>query len=109
MVVGRSCGRIHGRGSEPSKHVLRPNIGAAPAASLACKSRLDIGEPDVIGPSVCGHRSPMAAVIILAGNRPLRSFGLLQHYRHFCDMPNDPEDVRYANRARPEVSVARSK
>src|SRR5258706_10992117 len=43
---------------------IRPDISASPAARLADELRLQIGQPDVIGPSVAADRRPMAAVIV---------------------------------------------
>jgi hypothetical protein len=42
------------------------DIGASLAANLAGKARLDIGQPDVIRPSVAADRCPMAALVIRA-------------------------------------------
>jgi hypothetical protein len=38
---------------------VRPHIRAAPAASLAGKPRLQIGQADIIRPSVAADRSPV--------------------------------------------------
>jgi hypothetical protein len=43
---------------------IGPHIRAAPAASLAGKPRLEIGQPDVIRPSVGADRCVVAATII---------------------------------------------
>ena len=43
---------------------IRPHIRAAPAASLAGKPRLQIGQAHLIRPSVAADRCPVAAVII---------------------------------------------
>jgi hypothetical protein len=43
---------------------IRPDIGAAPAASLTGKPRLNIGQPDVIRPSIAADRCVVAAMII---------------------------------------------
>ena len=40
------------------------DVRAAPAASLAGKSRLKIRKPDVIRPSIAADRGPMRAMII---------------------------------------------
>jgi hypothetical protein len=49
-----------------SRLPIRAHIRATPAASLAGKPRLEIGQADVIGPLVCIQRCPMAAVIVAA-------------------------------------------
>jgi hypothetical protein len=41
---------------------IGPHIRAAPAASLAGKPRLQIGQADVIRPSVAADRGPMACL-----------------------------------------------
>ena len=43
---------------------IRAYIRAAPAASLAGESRLQIGQPDIIGPSIAADRCVVAAMII---------------------------------------------
>ena len=40
---------------------IRPDIGAALAAGRADKARLDVGEPDIIGPAVTAHGDKVAA------------------------------------------------
>ncbi len=45
---------------------VRPHIRTAPAASLAAKSRLQIGQPDIIGPSIAAERRPMRAMVVAA-------------------------------------------
>ena len=47
-----------------SRLPIGPHIRAAPAASPAVKSRLQIGQANVIGPSVAADRSPMRATIV---------------------------------------------
>src|ERR1700730_15058572 len=42
------------------------HIGASLAASLAGEPRLDIGQPDVIWPSVAADRRPVAAFVVRA-------------------------------------------
>jgi hypothetical protein len=43
---------------------IRANISASPAAGLAGEPALDIGQPDVIRPSVAADRDRVAAPII---------------------------------------------
>jgi hypothetical protein len=43
---------------------IGPHIGTAPAASLADETRLEIGQSDVIGPSIAADRCVVAAAII---------------------------------------------
>jgi hypothetical protein len=45
---------------------IRADVGALLAAGLAGEQRLDIGQPDVIGPSIGVKARPMAAVIVRA-------------------------------------------
>jgi len=45
---------------------IRTHIRATPAASLAGKTRLKIGQANVIRPSIAAGRSPMRAAIIIA-------------------------------------------
>jgi hypothetical protein len=49
-----------------SRLPIGPDIRAAPAASFADKPRLELGQPDVIRPSVAADRCPMAALVIRA-------------------------------------------
>jgi hypothetical protein len=49
-----------------SRLPIGPDLGAAPAARLAGKSRLKIRQAEVIRPSVAADRGPMRAVIIAA-------------------------------------------
>jgi len=48
---------------------IGPHISATPAASLAGKPRLQIGQADIIRPSVAADRSPVRATIIGAVNQ----------------------------------------
>jgi hypothetical protein len=43
---------------------IRPEFGTLDAACLTHEQRLEIGQPDVIGPSIAADRRPMAATII---------------------------------------------
>jgi hypothetical protein len=43
---------------------FRPDIRATPAASLACESRLQIGQAHVIGPSIAADRDPVTAMAV---------------------------------------------
>jgi len=43
---------------------VRPHVGALRAASLASKSRLQIGQANVIRPSMAADRCPMRAMIV---------------------------------------------
>ena len=45
---------------------IRADVGAFPAASLAGEPRLDIGQPDVIRPSVAADWCPVAAFVVRA-------------------------------------------
>jgi len=45
---------------------VRADIRAPLAAGLAGEAKLDIGQPNIIGPSVAADRRPMAALIIRA-------------------------------------------
>ena len=45
------------------------DIRAAPAASLAGKPQLEIGQPDVIRPSITADRCVVAALVIRAINQ----------------------------------------
>jgi hypothetical protein len=45
---------------------MGPDVSATPATSLAGKSRLPTGKPDVIGPVIAADRSPMAAMVVRA-------------------------------------------
>jgi hypothetical protein len=45
---------------------IRPNVRAAPAATLADEQGLQIGKPDVIGPSVRAQGCPAAATEVRA-------------------------------------------
>jgi hypothetical protein len=45
---------------------IRADISASLAAGLAGKARLDVGQPNVIRPSVAADRCPMAAFVIRA-------------------------------------------
>jgi hypothetical protein len=42
------------------------DISASPAASLADKARLDIGQPDLVAPPIGWHRDRMAALVVRA-------------------------------------------
>ena len=42
------------------------DIGSSLATNLACEKRLEIGQPDVIRPSVAADRCPMTALVIRA-------------------------------------------
>jgi len=59
----------------------RPDIGAAVAASLADKQRLEIREPNVIGPTVSVDHDRMRTVIIAAVDDEPGRAGLA----HFAD------------------------
>ena len=41
-----------------------PDIRALRAAALADESRLDVGQPNIIRPSVAADRGPMAAMVV---------------------------------------------
>jgi hypothetical protein len=43
---------------------IRTDVGASLAANLAGEQRLEIGQADVIRPSVRGHGRPVAALVI---------------------------------------------
>ena len=43
---------------------VRANVGTALAANLADESRLKIGQPDILGPSITADLDPMAASVI---------------------------------------------
>jgi hypothetical protein len=43
---------------------VRPHLGAAVAAGRADETRLDVGEPDLVGPAVAADRDRMAAAIV---------------------------------------------
>jgi hypothetical protein len=43
---------------------IGPHVRAASATSLAGKPRLEIGKPDIIGPSIAADRCRVAATII---------------------------------------------
>jgi hypothetical protein len=45
---------------------VRPDVGALPATGLTSEQGFDIGQPDVIGPSIGADRSRMAAMIVRA-------------------------------------------
>jgi hypothetical protein len=45
---------------------IRADIGAFPSASLASEARLDIGQPDVVRPSVSANCGRVAAAIVRA-------------------------------------------
>jgi hypothetical protein len=49
---------------------IRADISAAPAASLAGKPQFEIGEPNVIRPSIAADRDVMAAPVIGATRTP---------------------------------------
>ena len=61
----------------------RPDIGAAVAAGLAGELRLKIGQPHVIGPSVCADRDRMTAAVVCAVNQQAAHAGRA-HFRE-CD------------------------
>jgi hypothetical protein len=89
LLIGPFSGRygLHGtrspqspqRGRAPSANrraagrsfpiEIRPDIGALLAAGLARKPRFEIGEPDIIRPSVAVDCRPMAAAKIRAINQ----------------------------------------
>jgi hypothetical protein len=54
--------------SHPHRSEQRPDIGAVFPASLANEQRLQIGQPDVIGPAIRADRDRIAATIIRAIN-----------------------------------------
>jgi hypothetical protein len=56
--------KLNSRTSFPLPMEIGPNIRASLAASLAGEARLDVGQPNVIGPSVPADRRRMAAMII---------------------------------------------
>jgi hypothetical protein len=45
---------------------VRPDVGALPAAGLTSEQGFDIGQPDIIGPSIGADRGRMAAMIVRA-------------------------------------------
>ena len=45
---------------------IRADVSASPAAAPADEQRLDIGQPNLIRPSVAADRCPMAALVIRA-------------------------------------------
>jgi hypothetical protein len=54
---------------------IGPDIRAAPAASFADETRLDIGQPYIIGPSVAADRCVVAATEIRAVNQQAADTG----------------------------------
>jgi hypothetical protein len=56
----------HCRDGLPLPMEVRPDIGASFAARVADEATFDIGEPDVIRPSVRADRDGVAAAIVLA-------------------------------------------
>jgi len=43
---------------------VRPHLGATVAAGLAHKPRLEIGQPEIVGPTIPADRQTMAAVVV---------------------------------------------
>jgi hypothetical protein len=43
---------------------VRPDISASLATSFAYEPRLDVGQPDVVGPRISADRNGMAAAIV---------------------------------------------
>jgi hypothetical protein len=43
---------------------IRPDVGAALAARPADEARLDVGQPDIIGPSIPADHDRVAAAIV---------------------------------------------
>ena len=54
----------------------RSDVGVLLAAGLAGEQRLDIGQPDIIGPSVSADRGRMAALVILTVDKQTAHAGV---------------------------------
>jgi hypothetical protein len=48
------------------RYAVRPDVAALPAAGLTSEQGFDIGQPDIIGPSIGADRGRMAAMIVRA-------------------------------------------
>ena len=67
------CAHLNGR-------KLAPDIRPALAAGRADEAVRDVGQPDVIGPLVCGHRDRMAAPVIGAIDQHVAADAHLAHF-----------------------------
>jgi hypothetical protein len=72
----RTLSIAHRRGRRASPMEVRPDVGASLAACLASEQGFEIGEPDVIRPSVAADRDRVAAMEVGAIDQDAAHSGL---------------------------------
>jgi hypothetical protein len=80
-TIVKSETMVHHRGRLPVPVEIGPNIRTSRAARLANKSRLEIRQPGIIGPSIAVDRQRMAAAIVGAIYQKAANAG----GAHFCE------------------------